>query len=281
MNPTSGRHGSQGNPAVSVEVQKMSGYRLVASCCLLCLVLPIASFSQPKSTKSGSSIDSSTATVSVRELRIPEKARNAFDKGTRRLSAKDFAGSIAEFQRAVAVYDEFYEAWYKIGIANLELQINDAAEAAFRKSIELSEAKYPPALFGLGLTLGNEKHYDDGESYIRAGLNLQPTNAPGHFALAWVLYSAERIAEAEKSAREAVLYNPNLANAHLLLAQIHRRQKNSAAMVEDLDAYLRIEPDSPRSRALRTTRDEAQESLNHEATNSNPDDASPASAINR
>jgi tetratricopeptide (TPR) repeat protein len=253
--------------------------RLVASCCFVCLLAPAASFSQPKSTKS--SIDSSTAKISVRELRIPEKARSAFDRGAEKLAAKDFAGSITEFQKAVAVYDEFYEAWYKIGIANLELQINDAAETAFRKSIKLSEAKYTPALFGLGLTLGNEKQYDDAESYIRAGLNLEPTNAPGHFALAWVLYSAQRIAEAEKSAREAVLYNPNLANAHLLLAQIHRRQRNSAAMVEDLDAYLRIEPDNPRSRALRTTRDEAQQSLNREANNTKPDEASRTSAIDR
>jgi hypothetical protein len=265
MNPTSGRHDSQGNPAVSVEVQKMSGCRLVASCFFVCLALPIASLSQPKSTRNPNSIDSSNTAVSVHELRIPEKARSAFNKGAQRLAARDFAGSIIEFQKAIAAYDEFYEAYYKIGIANLELQVNDSAEAAFRKSIELSEAKYAPSLFGLGLTLGNEKQYDDGESYIRAGLNLEPMSAPGHFALAWVLYSAQRVVEAETSAREAVLYNPNLANAHLLLAQIHRRQNNSAAMVEDLDAYLRIEPDSPRSRALRTTRDEAQQALDRDA----------------
>ena len=114
----------------------------------------------------------------------------------------------------------------------------------------------------MGLTLGNEKQFTDAEAYIRAGLQLEPTSASGHFALAWVLYSAQRVVEAEKSAHEAILYNPNLAMAHLLLAQIHRRQNNSAAVVDDLDAYLKIEPDSPRSRALRTTRDAAQQSLN-------------------
>jgi tetratricopeptide (TPR) repeat protein len=92
-----------------------------------------------------------------------------------------------------------------------------------------------------------------------------PTTSPsGLLALGWVLYSAQRVVEAEKAAREAILYNPNLAMAHLLLAQIHRRQNNSAAMVDDLDAYLRLEPDGPRSRALRTSRDAAQQSLNLE-----------------
>lgn len=258
----------------------MNGSRLVASGCFVCLVLPIASFSQPKTTSSTSGVSSPKSTVSVHELQIPEKARNAFNKGTQRLTAKDFAGSITEFQKAVAAYDEFYEAYYKLGIANLQLQMNEAAETAFRKSIDLSEAKYAPPLFGLGLTLGNEKHYDDAESFIRAGLDLEPTSAPGHFALAWVLYSAQRIAEAEKAASEAVRRNPNFAMAHLLLAQIHRRQNNSAAMVEDLDSYLRIEPDSSRSRALRMTRDEAEQSLNRES-GAKPNEVLPDPAVDR
>jgi tetratricopeptide (TPR) repeat protein len=246
----------------------------------VCLVVPVASLAQPKSSKTASTVDSSNATVSLHELQIPEKARNAYNKGVQRLTEKDFAASITEFQKAIAAYEEFYEAYYKLGIANLELQINDAAEAAFRKSIDLSDSKFAPPLFGLGLTLGNEKQFADAETYIRAGLQLEPTSAPGHFALAWVLYSAQRVVEAEKSAREAVLYNPNLAMAHLLLAQIHRRQNNSAAMVDDLDAYLRLDPDSPRSRALRTTRDAAQQSLNLESS-SKPDETSPPSEVDR
>src|ERR1700744_5836552 len=193
--------------------------RLVASCCFVCLLVPVASFSQPKSPKTAA--DSSNS-VSIHELRIPEKARTAFNKGVRKLAAKDFSGSVAEFQKAVDAYDEFYEAYYKLGIANLELQLNEAAETAFRKSIELSQSKFAPPMFGLGLTLGDERQFTDAENYIRAGLQLEPTSASGHFALAWVFYSAQRIVEAEKSAREAILYNPNLAMAHLLLAQIHR-----------------------------------------------------------
>jgi tetratricopeptide (TPR) repeat protein len=247
---------------------------------LVCLLVPVASIAQPKRSKTASTIDSSNATVSLHQLQIPEKARTAFNKGAQRLAAKDFAGSITEFQKAIAAYDEFYEAYYKLGIASLELHINDAAEVAFRKSIDLSDSKFAPPLFGLGLTLGNEKQFADAESYIRAGLQLEPTSASGHFALAWVLYSAQRIVEAEESAREAVLYNPNLAMAHLLLAQIHRRQNNSAAMVDDLDAYLRLDPDSPRSRALRITRDAAQQALNLDAT-TKPDDSPRVPAVDR
>jgi tetratricopeptide (TPR) repeat protein len=113
--------------------------RLLASCCFVCLLVPVASLAQAKSTKSGGPGDSPDATVSVRQLQIPDRAKFIFNKGTQKLAARDYAGSIAEFQKAIVAYDDFYEAYYKIGIANLEMQASEAAEAAFRKSIALSE----------------------------------------------------------------------------------------------------------------------------------------------
>jgi tetratricopeptide (TPR) repeat protein len=248
--------------------------RLLASCCFVCLLVPVTSFGQSKNTKTGGVGDSPDTTISVRQLQIPDRAKFAFKKGAQKLAAKDYAGSIAEFQKAIAAYDDFYEAYYKIGIANLEMRASEAAEAAFRKSIALSESKYTPPLFGMGLALASQKQFADAETYVRTGLQLEPTSPSGLLTLGWVLFSAQRVVEAEKAVREAILYNPNLAMAHLLLAQIHHLQNNSAAMVEDLDAYLRIEPDGARSRALRTTRNEAEQSLNHEPS-AKPDETPP------
>jgi tetratricopeptide (TPR) repeat protein len=240
----------------------MIGSRLVASCCLALLTLPIVSLGQSRPGKGGGAgADSLSPTVSVHELKIPEKAREAYNKGTQKVAEKDWAGSISEFQKAIGAYHDFYEAYYKIGIANLELQLSDEADAAFRKSIELSEGQFAPPLFGLGLTLANAKQFTDAEAFIRAGLNLEPTSPAGHFTMAWVLYTGNRVVEAEKSGKQAVLYDPNFAMAHLLLAQIHRRQNNPAALVEDLDAYLRLEPNGPRSGGARAVRAEAQREL--------------------
>lgn len=241
----------------------MTGPRRFCSCCFVFLIAPIASLGQPNATRTADRTAPSP-TISVHELKIPENARVAFNKGEQRLAANDWAGGIAELQKAVALWPDFYEAYYKIGIANLQLQRSGDAEAAFHKSIELSEGKFAPPLFGLGLLLGNAKRYDDGVMYIRTGLNIEPTSARGHFALAWVLFSAQRVTEAEESARQAVEFEPNFAMAHLLMAQIHRRQNNSAAMIQDLDAYLRLEPDGPRSVAIRATRDDAQRKLDHD-----------------
>jgi hypothetical protein len=69
------------------------------------------------------------------------------------------------------------------------------------------------------------------------------------------------VVEAEQSAKQAMLYSPNFAIAHLLLAQIDRKLDHPAAMVEELDAYLRLEPESPRSAGVRAVRDQAARAL--------------------
>jgi hypothetical protein len=73
------------------------------------------------------------------------------------------------------------------------------------------------------------------------------------------------VADAKESAKQAVLYSPNFAMAHLLLAQIRQRENNPAAVVEELDAYLRIEPNGARSAGVKAARDQAARSLAEES----------------
>src|SRR5206468_10520897 len=72
-------------------------------------------------------------TVSVRELKIPGRARAAFDKGLERLEKFDAAGGRTQFARAIAVFPEYYEAYYHLGVAELRLRNNRKAAEAFKK----------------------------------------------------------------------------------------------------------------------------------------------------
>jgi tetratricopeptide (TPR) repeat protein len=219
--------------------------------------------------------DTGAAMVSAHELSIPEKARKAFHKGSQRLAARDSAGSIPEFQRAIQIFPSYYEAYYKMGIAELGLHQSGDAEAAFRKSIELSGGRYAPPHSGLSLILCTEKRLDEAEAVARTGVKLDPADAAGQFALAWALLTANRLPDAEKSARRAVLCKPNFAEAYLLLAEIHLRQSNAAALVEDLDAYLKLDPDGPKSAKARAVRADAQLALSQESAGSVLAEANP------
>jgi tetratricopeptide (TPR) repeat protein len=222
---------------------------------------PAAHSPSPPSDLMKGHIGENGSAVSVHELGIPDKARDAYNKGVRRLAAADWLGSIPNFQRAIKNFPTFYEAYSGLGGAELSMQSWDSAEAAFRKSIELSRGMFAPAHFGLGVILCHRNQFADAEATIRDGIELDPADAHGHFSLAWVLYAMGRLPEAERSAREAILYKPTFPDPYFLLAQIHLLQGNPSAEIEDLDGCLKVNPNGPLSDRARAERAEVQRSL--------------------
>jgi tetratricopeptide (TPR) repeat protein len=234
----------------------MSRFRVV-SLCWLALLIPwlVCSAQSPPGNPS-------SALTSVHELQIPPKARAACHKGTERFAAKDSAGSISEFQKAIQAFPDYYEAYAKLGAAQLDLERWDAAESAFRKSLELSGGRYAPANFGLGVVLATvSRKFSEAEALVRSGLETSPADASGHFVLAWILYSTDRLQGAEKSALQAIALGPAAAGTRLLLAQIHLRENRFSAVVEDLDAYRALGIHGPMDEKVRLVRSQALRAL--------------------
>jgi tetratricopeptide (TPR) repeat protein len=192
--------------------------------------------------------------VSVRELSIPPKALHAFEQGIELLAKKDPAGSLAHFQRAVLEYSGYYEAYDRIGAADLKLWRIMEAEQAFRKSIDLSGGQYAHPLLALGAILDEQEKFAEAESVIHKGLDLAPESWAGHYYLALAFFGLNRFVEAEKSVHEALRRKTDFPEAYLLLADIHSRDKDYQSLLNDLDKYLKLAPDGPasaRAKALR------------------------------
>ena len=222
-----------------------------------CLLVACLSVPLHLSAQSGQARD----IVSVHELSVPPKALHAFEQGVDLLAKKDPAGSLAHFQRAVSEFPGYFEAYYKIGLANLKLWRIPEAEQAYRKSIELSGGRYAQSFFALGAILDDREKFAEAESVTRKGLELDPGAWRGHYYLGVALLGLNRLQEAEKSVREAIRSNLNFGQAHLVLADIHRCEKNYGALLNDLDEYLNLEPDGPASAAAKALRTSTQRML--------------------
>jgi tetratricopeptide (TPR) repeat protein len=192
--------------------------------------------------------------VSVRELRIPSKARNAFEKGLERLAKNDPASSRKQFVQAISAFPDYYEAYYHMGVADLRLGREEEAARAFQEAIDLSGGRYTWAQFALGLLLCRRGEYPEAETVIRKGLNADGSSAIGHLFLSVALFRLNRLEEAEKSAREALLRRPRFAWPYLVLADVHGRRDEYAMQLHDLDAYLKLEPDGPATKQVREVR---------------------------
>lgn len=187
----------------------------------------------------GSSAVPGGTVVSVRELRIPGKARDAFQEGLALLT-KNPAESLPRFKQAIAAYADYYEAYYRMGVAHLELNQFAEAELAFSKSIELSAGRYVEPQLALGLLFCKREQYAEAVRVLRQAHQLNAKSWMGHYLLGAALMNLNRPDEAEKSAREALERNPKHAGSYLLLAYIQVGRREYPAAMASLDACLAL-----------------------------------------
>lgn len=214
-------------------------------------------------------------TVTLRELSIPRKAAHAFDQGLQCMAKNDFAGSLARFHQAIEEYAGYYEAYDRIGAADLKLWNIPEAEQAFRKAIEVSGGQYAHPLFALGAILDGREKFDEAESVTRKGLDLDPQSWTGHYYLALAMFGRNRLAEAGQSVREALHWKADFPQGYLLLAEIHSREQDYRALIGDLNEYLRLSPDGPTSTRAKAMRESAEGMMFRSQGNANPGPTQP------
>ncbi len=76
-----------------------------------------------------------------------------------------------------------------------------------------------------------------------------------------MLLGLNKLEAAEASAQEARLRGPEFPPAYLLLAEIHRQKRDFPALLQDLDEYLKLEPNGKMSAQVRELREQVHRNL--------------------
>jgi tetratricopeptide (TPR) repeat protein len=206
-------------------------------------------------------IERSRYTVSVRDLKIPEKARNELKKGLERAAKGDPAGSLIHFTKATQLFPEYSEAYYNMGVAEITLGRKDEAAKHFQSAHESSGGRFVLAEFGIGYLLCLQGRPGEAEKVVRRALEVDDRAPEGHVVLADALRKLNRLDEAEKSAREALLRSPTFPGAYLILADVAENKADYHAEVQDLDVYLKLQPNGPASALARQVRENTLQKL--------------------
>jgi hypothetical protein len=200
--------------------------------------------------------------ISVRELSMPQKARDAMNKGMNLLYQKsDYPGSIKQFQRAIQSYPNYYEAYAHMGVAYMKMKDTASSEQALRKSVELSQGRYSDALFLLATLLSSTKRFADAEPLARRAVEVDPNSWHAQSELAQALIRLDRADEAEPYAQAAVKLQPENPILRLLLADIHIELGNDQALLDDLNTYLKLAPNGTFAPQVRQHRDQVQQRM--------------------
>jgi tetratricopeptide (TPR) repeat protein len=223
-----------------------------------------------KSTAKERDTTSTSSSVSAHELSMPPKARKLFAAGQKKLyQEQDAKGAVADFEQAIAIAPTYYEASYQLGMTYLALNNLPLAETAFRKSVETSGDTYGGADVRLGALLLDRSN-PEAESVIRKGVQLSPDFWRAHYELGRVLVSRKQLPDALAAAEKARELAPNMAPVYRLLSSIHFLQGNYSAVLQDLNTYISLDPDSPNGRGAKELRDEIQRKLAHQSAPTPP-----------
>jgi len=206
--------------------------------------------------------------ISAHQLSVPGKARDDFDKGMRLLIAAkpDYRRALSCFERAAKQFPDYYEAYAEMGVAHQHLAEGGEAEKALRKSVEMSVSRYPDALFMLAEMLNDGGRFAESEGFARQCLQQDDSLWSCDLELARALAGLKRPAEAEAVAAKASELNPANAKTFLVLGNIHMQERKFEAVVEDFDAYLKLDPTGPASDSVRASQAQARRALERQSS---------------
>jgi tetratricopeptide (TPR) repeat protein len=192
----------------------------------------------------GSSSENASS-VSVAQMKVPGKARNAFEKAREAFANNKFDEAEKQVGKALGIYPHFAEAITLQGL--LFLQKNDLAQSQreFESAIQW-DPNYSMAYLALGTVMNSHGHYDDATRTLERSISISPDLWQGYFEMAKSYLGKGMYDKALQVANKAQTLAPsNFATIHLLKAYALLPQKLYKDAVQELQAFLSRSPKGP------------------------------------
>ncbi|MEJ7617812.1 MAG: tetratricopeptide repeat protein, partial [Pyrinomonadaceae bacterium] len=170
-----------------------------------------------------------------RILRDGESAEAHLLLGTAQLLARDFAGAIKDFARAVELDPKLVSANAYYGKALLESGNPTQAIIAFRKELEINAHDFESNLY-IGVLLKQEQKNEEALKYFERALQIRPGAPDVRYQIGSALFASGKVAEAQQVLEAVLKEAPEFVEAHVTLATVYYRQKRK----EDGDRHRAI-----------------------------------------
>jgi tetratricopeptide (TPR) repeat protein len=174
----------------------------------------------------------------------------AFEQGVAFSNENKYDEAIAKFNEVLVTLPKCPECYNNIGAVNLKKKDYDAAEAAYKKALEV-KADSADAYMGLANVYNAQRKFDQAtEAGAQAQKLLQASaaatggtgvNASAVFNQGVIAWNAGKIPDAQKLFEQAVAADPKMAEAHYWLGMANVNQGKLPEAVKSFEEYLKLE----------------------------------------
>ncbi len=214
--------------------------------------------------------------VDVRELAadIPDDAVEAYERALEASRDGRSEAAIEHLNAALERAPDYYDARIKLGAEQLSLDRFREAEAAFAQAFDLRpEGELAPLNLGVLHYREGDLSAADGDleqaaasfqraiDFLQAVIRLNALSGDAHFYLGATLYKSGIYDAAEELLRRALDLADGHAQARLTLVNLYARQSRYAEALEQAEAFLEENPDSPQRTAIERARSQIEAAL--------------------
>lgn len=202
-------------------------------------------------TRAAASTSGPPGTVFVQD-NVPVEAKRAYEKAVLELDKEkpDEVG-LAELKRAIDIFPTYYMALERLGTEYVKRRQYEPANIVLTKAVEVYPRGYM-SLYSLGITLYNLKRIDAAAEMLDRAVNTQPNSLNSHLWLGIVLRQQSKADQAELHLKRANdLGKGQVAEVHWQLALLYNHLKRNADAANELEAFLKLEPDARDAEQIR------------------------------
>jgi len=177
---------------------------------------------------------------------VPEAARQEFNLGSKEMDKKNWEEAKDHFQKAIAAFPKYAEAFNNLGQVEIQLKDGKGAVEAFRSATQIDPTLQEATMY-LGQFYYENKQYKEAEPYLLRSVANQPKSAQILIVLANTELQNGESALALANARKvpSLPDHKQFAISHLIAAQALTGKGKDDEIAKEYEEYLKEAPDSP------------------------------------
>jgi tetratricopeptide (TPR) repeat protein len=184
-----------------------------------------------------------------RELDIPAPAKKEFNLGVRDEQTGQCPKAVPHFQKAIAIYPQYGEAFTELARCQLQKKDVAAAEESFKRALQFTPAVYPTV--NLATLYVSQNRLDEAQTLIARALTRNPTEGELYAAMTRIYFAKGDTRNAEAAGLEAHSRGHRSPDVHLILANIYESQHKRSALLTQLTTYIDEDPRGAKSDEVR------------------------------
>jgi tetratricopeptide (TPR) repeat protein len=198
-----------------------------------------------------------TSTISVNQLKIPDKARKELDKARSLMEANKLDEASKRVNQALAIAPDFAEALTLRAVLSMTNNRLEEARVDLEKAVQI-DPNYAMAYVVLGSDYNALERFDDAQRVLDRAIAMAPNTWQAYFELSKAALGRGDFRAALRQVNKAQDRNKrDFAPLHLVKAKALLGLRNFREAVSELESYLAKAPEGGASAEARQTLDRA------------------------